>query len=262
MKKYDLGFVLSGGGARAIAHLGMIKALREMGVEASIYSGASGGAIAGAFMCAGYEEEETLSHIIESKMLSYFRPAMSWRGFLKLEKVVEILEKFLPATFEELTVPLKITTTNFTRGESEVFSSGPLHMPIIASSSIPVIFEPVKIGDSFHVDGGVMSNLPVQPIAEECNRLIGMHCNPISNEFDVEKGTVKAIMERSLLMAININSRAMKEFIDLYLEPPKLDQYKVFDVKKGKEIFDVGYSYAKTNQQSIENQLVEKGILK
>ncbi len=253
--EYDKGLVLSGGGARCIAHLGMIAALRELGLTFDIVSGTSGGAIVGAFLAAGYEEKEVVKIAMESKLTQYFRPAFSWKGFIRLDKVKEVFARYLPEKFEDLESPLIISTTNFSKGEPDYFSSGPLYDILIASSSIPLLFEPVEINGDQHVDGGVVNNFPVLALKDRCRHLTGMHCNPIDNSFTADQANPKTIVERSFLMAINVNSSHMIDYLDLYLEPPALKPYKVFDIKKGEEIYNIGYDYVKANEKSLHQKI-------
>ena len=77
-----IGVALSGGGARGIAHLGVLKALNEEGIFPNIISGTSAGSIVGALYCAGYSPEESLKIVQKTSVLSVFRPSFSWKGFL------------------------------------------------------------------------------------------------------------------------------------------------------------------------------------
>ena len=97
MKKVQI--CLSGGGARGFAHLGVVEALLEMGIEISRYSGTSAGAMAGAFLAAGYEPRVVLDLLVENKIFRMFRGAFS-RGILKMDKVETFFEQYLPATFD------------------------------------------------------------------------------------------------------------------------------------------------------------------
>jgi NTE family protein len=244
-----IGLALSGGGARGFAHLGVAQALYEQGIKPQVYSGTSAGAIVGAFLAAGYLPKRTMEIISEINFLKYFRPAISWKGFVKLEKMTGLLLEYFPENnFESLQFPLTIAATNYTKGQVAFFNKGELITPLLASTSIPVIFDPITIQDDLHIDGGVMCNLPAQKIKNDVDFLIGINCNPISKS--ANSSSMKDMLERTMLMAINCNTTEQKPFCDLFLEPQKLDQYKVFALSKAKEIYEIGYEYTSKLLQS------------
>jgi NTE family protein len=136
MEKYNLGIVLSGGGARGIAHLGVLKALEEIGVKPDVISGTSAGAIVGSFYASGHKPEEILDIVLNTTLFSSLRPALG-RGFLRMDRAELIYKKHLaPATFENLKTPLYISATNIINGEAVYFNEGDLILPIMAASSI------------------------------------------------------------------------------------------------------------------------------
>ncbi|MEQ9412388.1 MAG: patatin-like phospholipase family protein, partial [Cyclobacteriaceae bacterium] len=111
--------------------------------------------------------------------------------------------------------------------------------------SVPAVFNPVSFNGGLFVDGGICDNLPCKPITTMCDLLIGSHCNPISNNFDAKN--LKVVVERSLLMAINGNTKQSKAMCDVVIEPKKLDQFSSFEIAKAKEIFDIGYQFTMEN---------------
>ena len=187
-----IGVSLTGGGARGIAHLGVLKALSEEGINPDIISGTSAGAIIGAFVAAGISYEESLNIIIKTKLLSVFKPAFSWRGLLSVDKLGKILNQHLPADFDSLNLPLLVAATDINAGETRYFQSGNLTQAIMASSCIPVVFSPVEIDGTLYVDGGLLNNLPAEPIREQVTRLIGISCNPYTYKADLKN--VRSLM--------------------------------------------------------------------
>ncbi|GAA5031007.1 phospholipase [Marivirga lumbricoides] len=239
-----IGITFSGGGARGFAHLGAVQALHEAGIRPSIISGASAGAIVGAFLAAGYLPKRTMEIIADINFLKYFRPIIIGSGFVKLEKISDLLLNYFPENnFESLELPFTISTTNYTQGKVAYFSEGELIRPLLASASIPVIFEPITIGEDLYVDGGVLCNMPAQVIREQADYLFGINCNPIAKHA-MARGT-KDTLERTMLMAIGCNTSEQKQYVDFFIEPQQLDQYKVFALSKAHEIFDIGYEYTK-----------------
>jgi len=237
-----VGLVLSGGGARGISHLGVVKALIEHQIKVDFISGTSAGAVAGAFLAHGYAPEEALEALLRTNLYKAVRPAMSWRGILKIDSLEGMLRPYFSSdSFESLQIPFFVAATNVRKGVLEVFSSGELIRPTLASCCLPVIFEPMKINGQTFMDGGIINNLPVEPLLGKASFIIGSHCNPISDNY---AGTnMKRLMERSLLLAIHENVSIRQPHCDLFIEPHALKDYHVFDFKKSNKIFQIGYEH-------------------
>ncbi len=170
---------------------------------------------------------------------------MSLNGLLNIERLGEILIKYMPEdNFKNLKIPLTIAATEIKTGKTIYFDEGELIKPILASSCVPVIFNPLEYKDGIYVDGGILKNLPVEALVGRCEKIIGCDCNPIGNNFKL-KG-VKKIIERSMLLAVNSNNEHSKIKCDAVIEPPELENYSAFDISKAGEIFDIGYSYTKS----------------
>ena len=179
-KHYRTGLVLSGGGVRGFAHLGLLQALNEAGIFPDVISGTSAGALAGALYADGHTPEEILKILNPGSMLDFLRPALPREGLLQIGGIIKILKNSLRAkTLEELKIPLYVTATDLNNGKAVYFSSGVLLEPVIASASIPVLFQPVTINNILYVDGGVLDNMPLQPIENKCSFLIGSYVNPV-----------------------------------------------------------------------------------
>ncbi len=241
----EAGLVLSGGGARGLTHLGVMKALLELGVRFNVVSGTSAGSVIGALYCHGYTVEEIFK-VITTGYFRFIKPAWTISGLLSLDSLGAELVRYLPEnSFEALKTKLVVAATNLEAGEITYFHSGELIPAVLASCCVPAVFKPVEIGNVMYVDGGITDNLPVRPVRDEARVIIGSHCNPIANHFD--KRNIKAIIERSLLMAINGNTRASKAMCDVLIEPPDVGVYSGFDIGKAKEMFEIGYRYTVEN---------------
>ena len=159
-----VGLVLSGGGARGFAHIGLLRALEAEGLRTDAIAGTSIGAILGAFYAAGYSTEEIYT----------LASALSWRdvidvsfqfGFIKGQKLHGFLAEHLPATFAELKKPFAVTTTDIESGEEVIITSGDLITALRASACYPGAFEPVQFRGRTLADGGIVNNLPVAALA-------------------------------------------------------------------------------------------------
>jgi len=240
--KMNVGLALSGGGVRGIAHLGVIKALNEVGIVPTKVSGTSAGAIAGAMYCQGYLPEEILQIIVDTNYFKFMRPAISLTGFFKMDSVGNLFRLYLGHDdFAQLKIPLTVAATDIKKGKVRYYSEGELIRPIMASSCIPGMFDPVVIGKRFLVDGGVLNNMPVEPLEGFSDSIIGVNCNQLPEETNI--GNMKKLIERSVIMAMNYNAYSRKYKCDFFLEPPGLGKYGVFDIKKAPELFLIGYDY-------------------
>lgn len=242
--KFEIGLALSGGGSRGLAHVGVLKALNEVGFFPQVFSGASMGAIIGAFFAAGYTPDDVLRIAGEKASARMFHFNLPKLGFTSHERVREILAGYLPETFEELKTPLYISTTNLTTGENQIFSSGPLLDPILASSSIPVIFKPVEIKGEYFVDGGLTDNLPTRIIRNDCKVLVGSHVNYIDEH--KELNSIKEIAERCFRIAIYNTVRDDRKACDLFIDPPEVREFATLDFKNSVKIIELGYKAAKS----------------
>jgi NTE family protein len=102
-----------------------------------------------------------------------------------------------------------------------------------------VLFEAVLINKIPYIDGGVMNNMPVEPIAHLCKKLIGVYINP-TGQISQLKGLVH-IAERAFHLAIASEMRTKQSMFDVFIEPPEITNYSLFDLKKAPELFEVGY---------------------
>lgn len=250
-KKYRIGLVLSGGGARGFAHIGVIQALKEAGIHPDVVSGTSAGAIVGALFADGYSPKEIMKLMNSSSRLDYFIPAVPRGGFLQMSGLIKILKNNLRAkSFEELKIPLYITATDLNNGKAVYFSSGELLYPIIASASIPVLFRPLVINNIQYVDGGVLDNLPIKPIEEQCRYIIGSFVNPTG--FEERVTSLMQIVERTFLLSMSKEFNEKAGRFDLLIAPEELKDFKILDPEKAPELFDLGYRTTKEKLQNID----------
>ncbi len=161
VKTRRIGLVLSGGGARGFAHIGVLKVLEQTELNIDVVAGTSMGAILAAFFAAGYKTQE-IEHLSKS---------LSWRdvldvslqsGFVKGDKLHQLLAEYLPRKFSDLKKPLAITTTDIETGEEVIITDGDLIAALRASSSYPGAIEPMQFRGRTLADGGIVNNLPVE----------------------------------------------------------------------------------------------------
>jgi NTE family protein len=237
-----IGIVLSGGGARGIAHLGVLKALLEKGIKISGISGCSAGSIVGAMFAAGYSPDHIFEIVVSTNTLRAMRPAWNRSGLLKMQKLEEVYLKYFPHnSFEHLKIPLTVNATDLYAGEIVYFSSGEILKPVMASCCIPGLFEPITFNETTLVDGGVLNNMPVEPLIGKYDYIIGSHCNPFGMQQTSK--SLSSIVQKSLFLAINNNSKSRIDQCNFLIEPPELKSYDPYDIRKSSAIFKAGYEY-------------------
>ena len=233
-----------------MAHLGLIKVLEELGITVSVMAGSSSGAIAGALYGSGHTPEAITRIVRDIKPFSLIRPAVSRSGFLKMESADLLYRQhIIDDTFEALSIPLTIAATDLHSGKTVYFSEGPLIRPLMASTCIPVVFDPIEVNGRLYIDGGVLNNFPAEALVGQCDKIIGSHCNPVDEHF--RSGNFKTILERTFLLSINANAYSRRGLCDIFIEPPLLKDFRVFDMARADEIFQIGYDYARGQRDQL-----------
>lgn len=254
-----IGISLSGGGARGIAHIGVLEALLENGIQPEVISGTSAGSIVGALYAAGKTPEEMLDFVKDSSILRIFRVGLPDKGLASLKYLQERLQEAIPEdNFESLQKHLFIAVTNLLTGKLEIKSSGELHKVIMASSAIPLVFQPVTIGDGLYVDGGTIENLPVQPIRNLSDVVIGVNVMPYEPVEEKSVNSMWSIAVRCFEMAIWVNTKPDLKNCDIIIEPGKVRNYNIFQFNKYKELYEIGYVATMMQMPGIKAQLQKK----
>lgn len=240
------GLVLSGGGMRGAAHIGAIKALEEHGIFPTHIAGTSAGAIVGALYAYGHSCEDMLTFLKGINILDIKKYALNKPGLIDAEKFYPGFKTYLKNDdFSSLKKQLTITATNILNGKLEIFKTGELIRPVLASAAIPGIFAPVKINDSYYVDGGTLNNFPVELLKSTCDKIIGIYVN----SFDAIKITDLKhsynVIERAFI--IKSVDEDLKKFndCDLIISPKGLNKFGVFDKNHLNDIFKLGYEATK-----------------
>ncbi|BDD09009.1 hypothetical protein FUAX_14410 [Fulvitalea axinellae] len=237
------GLVLSGGGSHGYAHLGVLKAFKEKGIDFDMVSGCSAGALIGLFYAGGFDPDEAFRIIQESNVVKTLRFAWSRRGLFRVQRFEKKLMRIFPDNdFENLKKALVVSVTDLNKGGvNYLHSGGNLITSVLASCAIPLVFEPVHLDGCYYVDGGFSNNLPAEPLADECDLLVGINVLPVPDEFDEKQLKFPWVMHRvSAIMARTLTSKG-RSLCDFLVEPEGLEKYSPFDLSKADEIFEIGY---------------------
>ncbi|MBK5345438.1 MULTISPECIES: patatin-like phospholipase family protein [unclassified Pseudomonas] len=274
-----VGLVLSGGAARGLAHIGVLKALEEQGIKIDAIAGTSMGAVVGGLYASGYkidELEKLALNIDWQQALSDappredvpFRRKQDDRDFLVKQKlsfrddgslglplgVIQgqnlalLLESLLAHTsdtrdFDKLPIPFRAVATDIASGEKVVFRKGHLPQVIRASMSIPAVFAPVELDGRLLVDGGMTDNIPLD-VARQMGVDVAIVVDigtPLRNRKQLT--TVVDVLNQSITLMTRRNSEeqlAALKPTDVLIQPA-LAAFGVTDFGKAQEMIDAGY---------------------
>lgn len=244
-KKYKYGIALGGGGARGYAHLGVLQALEEKGIKPDIIAGTSAGAIAGAYIASGKSPKDAFELFKKHRLIDFVQVRMPKTGLMNLDKLRNRLSEDIKADdLKDLDIPFYVTVSDIINGKVEYINEGPLVKLVQASASIPVLFSPVEIDGKMYSDGGLLDNVPVEPLQDICRKIIAVNISPIQKT-DRVKNLIQ-IAARTFHLSVNSTVHELEERCDLIIEPKKLSEFDILDASRAQEAYDTGYEYCKS----------------
>lgn len=164
MFQKTVSLVLSSGGARGLAHIGVIEALEEQGYRINAVAGCSMGALIGGIYARGKlaEYKDWICNLDRIDVFSLMDFTISTKGFIKGNKVFQAVEAIVgDELIENLPLPFTCNAVNIHTGEEDVFTEGSLFQAIRASAAIPTVFKPFAIGEKEYVDGALLNPVPL-----------------------------------------------------------------------------------------------------
>lgn len=262
-KKPTIGLALGGGGARGLAHIGVLKVLEENDIKPDYVAGVSMGAFVGACYTLGADLEEmekeatgfTKTKAIK-KTLDLNNPR---RSILKGEKVYNYIKRWVgDSTFGDTEIPLRIIATDLASGEEVVLKRGSLADAIRASISVPGIFPPVKINNRYLVDGGVLNCTPVNALEKMgADIIIGVDLI-IKRKVEMEKPSMIATLVQSYEVMRSHGAKNNIENINknaIIIKPHlrgTIDSFKFYNIKK---FIESGEKATRTSLPKIKKRI-------
>lgn len=275
IKRPKIGLVLSGGGAKGFAHVGVLKIIDELGIPIDYISGTSMGSIIGGFYAIGYsaiqiEEmiksqdwERLLADEISRKYVPFHekqnfeRHVLSFpikpkgielpSGIVKGQNVINLFERLSinyhnVSDFKKLPIPFVCVATNIETGEAVVLDKGYLPEAMRASMAIPTVFSPIEIDGKLLVDGGMVNNFPVREVVEMgADIVIGVDVQTGPKSKEELNSFLDIINQTVSLMALNEFKKNI-DLVDIYIKP-NVKNYSVGSfneagalIKQGEEI--------------------------
>ncbi|OON69383.1 patatin-like phospholipase family protein [Hymenobacter sp. CRA2] len=252
MATRTLGLALSGGAARGIAHLGMFEALHELQLPIGALSGVSSGGLAAVFYAAGIPPREVLRLLADTRFLRLVRPAYR-RGLVSLTLLEKLFVAHLPGeqTFADLTLPVTLSACDLAAGETVFFNEGPLIPPLLATGAVPVLCQPIEYQGRVLVDGGLLNNLPVEPLLGRPDlAVVGAHTNVFNPEGPID--SIRHVAERTFMLAIGTNATPRLAQCELVLQPPELRHFRVTDLRHAAALFAIGYEHTMAQAAALQ----------
>ncbi|MEM8584796.1 MAG: patatin-like phospholipase family protein [Bacteroidota bacterium] len=247
--KPKIGLSLSGGGARCAAHIGILQALEEADLKPTHLVGISSGAIVGALHAGGKRPSEIMDFIKQASIFKLFGFGLPTKGLTSLNYLDKKLAEALGADtqLEDLSIPLHVGTTNLNIGQLELHHTGRLSELVCASCALPFVFKPIEIDGYQYADGGIFSNMPIEPLREnpEIDLVVGSNVVSTAPVESTDLSNLLGIIWRTFDLSVIANTKPSIAACDFVFQPPDLNLYNIFAFSKIDEMYEAGYAYAK-----------------
>ena len=251
----SIGLVLSGGGAKGLAHAGAIKFLEEQNIRPQRIAGTSSGSIVGALYSWGKTPDEILELFKSIYFFHWRHITFKKAGLIDSESFKFHFESiFKDAVLGDLKIPIQITATDMVKGRLKIFEKETKIIDaILASSAFPGIISPFEIDGKPYSDGGILNHFPTDIIQGQCDTIIGIYVSPIQTIEAKDLNSIRAVTTRAFdILSADSNTHKFN-ICDWVIEPKKLSIYSTFETNKIKmdAIFDIGYEAAKTSYEKL-----------
>ncbi|MBW6462677.1 MAG: patatin-like phospholipase family protein [Firmicutes bacterium] len=248
----NVGLALSGGAARGIAHIGVLKYLEEKKVKPCCIAGTSAGSIVGAMFCSGKTAEEIEDAAKTISWKDLLKLSIPRKGLIKSERLLAILEKYIgDIEFSDLKIPLMINAVDLLSGEEVVITEGKVAEAVQASCAMPGIFTPVRLGEHLFVDGGLLDNVPVTVMEKfDLDYIIAVDVGaqkPLQKEPD----SIFEVIIQSFDIIRRQRDMPAHELADIIIEP-ELGDILIWDISKIDLLIERGYEAAGKALQDVD----------
>ena len=254
--KIDFALVLSGGGVKGFAHIGLLKALEEKNLSPTMVSGTSFGAIVGAYHCAGYSADDIYLKLKKAKFIDPFSFTIRKAGLINIEKLTSFYAQDFPEnSFSALKKKLFITSSVMNKNKLVIHHEGELIKKVLASSCFPGVYAPVMIDGELHMDGGITCNFPSEPFIDSDLPTLGSYVCFVGDRTASEINTTIRLLVRSSQIMLWHMSEPKFNQMDYLFCPEDLSKVGFFDARKIEEAYQIGYEKAKEEIDLIEKSL-------
>lgn len=265
---------LGGGGARGLAHIHVIEVMDELGIRPVAIAGSSIGAIMGAGMASGmtgkdihHYSVETLSNratfasriwsVRPTKFSEIFDGSMRFPQF-NIEKILTaFLPHFIPATFEELRIPLSVTATDFYGQNEMILESGDLINALAASAALPAVFRPIKRDGRIMIDGGICNPVPFDHLKGKADIVIAVDVigGPDGDPFQMPSAIDAMFGASQLMMQSILTTKRKFEPPEIFLRP-SVSRFKFLDFLRVEAVLKESACVKDELKRAIDKALV------
>lgn len=241
MKK--IGLALGGGGVLGAAHVGVLNAIEDHKIRIEYISGTSIGAFVAVFYAFGHRSDKIKEIVSELEWLDISRVSLSRYGLLSNEKLGKLIVKHLgDKNIEDAQIPLTIIATDILTGEKVVFDKGSIADAVMASMSVPGVFQPFELNGKMLVDGGITENVPTNTVKKMgAEYVVGIDLNA-KHTYQKPSNIIDVIMN-SLHYLIKVSDQLQSEDADLLIKPD-LSKFNRSDIEQVSELISKGYEEA------------------
>jgi len=254
-RKKKIGLALSGGGARGLAHIGVLKVLHDHRIPVDYIAGTSAGSIIGSLYAGGVNITTMLEIATKVKWKNFFKIVLSKTGLVSSEEIENfIVSQIGKKTFAEMQIPFSATAVDLNTGEEIVINKGEVHKAVRASCSFPWMYIPYKHGEQNLVDGVLKENLPSRTVKNMgADFIIGVDVIPRTDD-RAEFKNVLEIFDRALdLFILNQDTRKDKG-CDVLITPIK-KRITSLELDKAEHFVLLGEEAAKEAMPAIKKAL-------
>ncbi|HRA91265.1 MAG TPA: patatin-like phospholipase family protein, partial [Acinetobacter sp.] len=229
-KRPVVALVLGSGGARGYAHIGVIEVLEQQGIHPDFIVGTSAGSIVGSIYASGKTAAELHDIALNLKPNDVRDVDVSLKGFFNGQKVENYINRQVNNTpLQNLKIPMYVVATELKNGEKTVFNYGNTGQAVRASTAIPSMFVPTKIGDTEYVDGGLVSPVPVQ-VARDLGADIVIAVDILAQPIHTETSNVWGLFNQNInIMQGRLAEEELKN-ADIVIQPDLKEKAHIFDV--------------------------------
>lgn len=252
-----LGLALGGGAARGFAHIGVIQVLEENGIKVDLVAGTSAGSLVASLYASGKtgKEMQALAETMDEGAITDW--SFPLRGVIRGEALARFIrDKTGGKGIEQMALPLGIVATDLSDGSSILFRSGDTGTAVRASSAVPAVFQPVRIGQREYVDGGLVSPVPVRFAREMGAQFIVAVDITSPPEKDPPGDAFRMLMQTFAIMGRSINTFELRE-ADIVIRP-RLDGVGSADFTARRRAIQAGRDAAQAMLPLLRQRIAEK----
>ncbi|MCG7502253.1 patatin-like phospholipase family protein [Tenacibaculum sp. Mcav3-52] len=240
--KVPINLVLSGGAEKGVAHIALLEKLEELNIKINSISACSAGSLVGAMYTSGMKPKEILNFFKNTEIFQFSWITIAKPGIFNSSNYARLIDDKIKPTFEDLEIPLIVSTTNLNKGTTEYFNEGSLLKPVLASCALPGLFNPVKIGDALYSDGGIIDNFPTTPFKQSEYPIVGSYVVYPSEKTSEELNTtLKVLAHTSKLLMLSSEEYKFFETYATICFP--LGEFSGFSTKEVDSIYETAKKY-------------------